>query len=364
MLRILLAGLAVLPAHAGAQTTRVVPTQFASVNAAIAASAPGDIIELLPGIHPTFTLDKGLTIVGQSATIYGGFGVTRIPAGQVARISGLATSLFHAIASFGMRIEDCTGAVHVSGYTSPAAGDSSLIIRSAHVTLQGSRFRGQGSPILITSSFVQISDCWFGSEREGLVCTAADVRVAASEFVSLGYPIPGLVSSAPAIRQVSGTLVLGAGSTATAGPGFGTSAAIVADGALGLDPGVTLSSTGGAPTVSGTGTSIAINAASSVITEATVGGMFSGKAIAPVGALCGIHLGLPAPPVISPFGPFELSGFAIAIDVGVVPASGERAFSFPVTAATPLGFTVSTQAFVNDGGVLYLSVSSTAVFGR
>lgn len=364
MLRSVLTGFVLLPTLALAQTTRVVPTQFASIGAAIVASAPGDVIEVMSGIHGSFTLDRGITIVGHNSIIYGGFSVRNVPAGQVARLSGLRSDLFHAVSSLGLRIEDCAGTVHVSDYASPAQGDSTAILRSAHVTLQGSAFRGQVGAIPISDSFVQISDCWFGGETVPVIITNSDVRVSASEFRSLGFLFPSFGTSSPGIRLVSGTLVLGAGSTVAAGPGNGSSAAIESNGALGLDPGVTLTSTGGAAAISGTGSTIAMNAASSIITDATVGGTFAGKVIAPAGASTGILLGLPTPPVISPFGPFELTGFAIAIDAGVVPASGERAFSFPVTATTPLGLTLSTQAFVNDGGVLYLSMSSTAVFGR
>ena len=50
-----------------AQTTRVVgPGAFSNVQAAIQASAPGDIIEIKTGAWPPFDVDRPLTIAAES----------------------------------------------------------------------------------------------------------------------------------------------------------------------------------------------------------------------------------------------------------------------------------------------------------
>jgi hypothetical protein len=84
----------VLVAHLPAQTVHHVGAfGFATIQAAIQAASPGDIVLVDPGLHAPFTLDKGLTIVGSSAapTSILTFGNTAapvidVPAGQIAHL--------------------------------------------------------------------------------------------------------------------------------------------------------------------------------------------------------------------------------------------------------------------------------------
>jgi hypothetical protein len=84
----------VLVAHLPAQTVHHVGVLgFATIQAAIQAASPGDIVRVDPGVHAAFTLDKGLTIVGSAAggTSILSFGNTAVPivdvpAGQTAHL--------------------------------------------------------------------------------------------------------------------------------------------------------------------------------------------------------------------------------------------------------------------------------------
>ena len=87
-----------LAATSPAQTVWTVPNG-ADVNAVIAQASPGDILQLGAG-HPSFTVDKGVTIVGQAGytAIYppptsfpwvGGHIVVAVPPGQRASLSRL-----------------------------------------------------------------------------------------------------------------------------------------------------------------------------------------------------------------------------------------------------------------------------------
>src|ERR1700733_12995348 len=84
-----------LASLASATSHVVAPTpgpgiDFTTIGAAIAASAPGDVIFVRAGTYTTFTVDRGVTLLGDSGAVLTPFTIAGIPAAQRAVVSGFA----------------------------------------------------------------------------------------------------------------------------------------------------------------------------------------------------------------------------------------------------------------------------------
>lgn len=98
-----------------AQTTQTVgPGGFATIDAALAASAPGDVIHILPGSYPGFTADIGVTIRAQGQVIVGGIGSgapfsieLQPPPGATVDLVGLRCQAFVNVTSGRVSADEC-----------------------------------------------------------------------------------------------------------------------------------------------------------------------------------------------------------------------------------------------------------------
>ncbi len=84
-------------------------TNFIDIPPAIAAAAPGDVILVRPGTYASFTLSRGMSILGQGVVkTSGDIVVSSVPVGEVAVICNVepVTVLYNEI-----RISTCAGAV-------------------------------------------------------------------------------------------------------------------------------------------------------------------------------------------------------------------------------------------------------------
>jgi hypothetical protein len=86
---------------------------FTNIPAAIAAASPGDVLLVRPGTYSSFTLTKGLSILGESGVSVGRFTVDGLPRGQVAVIArcDVLPSIFRTY------IGSCVGTVIVQNVT-------------------------------------------------------------------------------------------------------------------------------------------------------------------------------------------------------------------------------------------------------
>jgi hypothetical protein len=157
---------------AAAQTTWTVNSaggaMFRWVQAAIAAAAPGDRIEV-QGVGPyaAFVVDRGVHVEAVDA-VCGAIEVLGVPAGQRARVAGFVVDL---AANARVRVANCAGPVHLasigySGTSNPPAftGWPGLeVAASANVIVQDSSFfgtrYGSGDGAMISGSSVAFLGC-------------------------------------------------------------------------------------------------------------------------------------------------------------------------------------------------------------
>lgn len=217
------------------------PPNGADLTSWIAQAAPGDILQLASG-HPSFTLNKGLTLVGPSGVLVTGGGPflqppsihVAVPAGQQARLvdlslagvsTGYAILMSQVVTSGNVSIERLT---MQDGLVSLGAG--SVLMQDCQLT--GS-FGGtavvsiQGATCEITSSTVTGGNST-SSFQGGGAQVAVDLfggTLVASHMVATGGSSPlSLGPGQPALRTTGGTAFLtdctltgGAGAAPVAG---------------------------------------------------------------------------------------------------------------------------------------------------
>jgi len=177
---------------------------FATIDAAIAAASPGDVILVASGQHAPFTLEKGLTIRGSLATQIITFGTFQptvaIPAGQTAHLTDLQ---FMSLACSGhLTLDRC----------SLSSGTPRLVITQATVHLQRCTVFGTMTTLVSTPVPVSVQDS----------------EVFASESTFRG--IDGFLAGTGAITLANSKLY-GSKLTIEAGAGPTSAAALVADAA-------------------------------------------------------------------------------------------------------------------------------------
>jgi hypothetical protein len=133
-----------IAAHVPAQTVHHVGIfGFATIQAAIDAASPGDIVRVDPGLHAAFTLNKGLTILGSQggSTSILSFGTTsfpqvQVPVGQIAHLIDLQFT--------------------------------TMTIGSSHATIDRCSFTGAQPRLVITNAVVHLQRCTIQSTSPGV----------------------------------------------------------------------------------------------------------------------------------------------------------------------------------------------------
>ncbi len=373
-LRVLLA--ASLSTTGFAQTTWVVDslngpgTDFDTIGAAVAAAFHGDTIRVRAGTYGSFTLDKGVRLVGEGAVnVSGGFSVLNLPAGTVARVSNVTPQVAHPPAAFGFRVLNCDGSVHLTEVDSPDIGGDASIANSAFVTVHRCSLVGTlAAALVVDSSTVQVSSTTMYAsvsafDVAGLRCTNSEVSLGSCSLAGttvqlFGAPTPGVVMNGGTLRVATDTEVF-------AGFGLGQDAPAISvtGGTVVRDPDANLVPVGVSPPIAGTVNLLTQRYAAAAIDAAAVGGSFDARFVAPPGTTSVTFLGAPTAPLPTLFGPLEVGGSLTVIDSGVIPPGGERAVSFFVSASTPPGLAVAVQGLLLENGQISLSSTSTVVLG-
>ena len=151
-----LALLALAPA-AAAQAVHVVKPDgtgdFTTIQAAVDASAPGDIVLVIGGFHTNVVIDRGLTLVSTGGSgiskEFEGPGadqpallVTGVPAGQLVVLSGITVFVGSAGAGSAFEVRDCAGALwiqdcFVDSYGAPSlTADAAATIAISNTAMQ------------------------------------------------------------------------------------------------------------------------------------------------------------------------------------------------------------------------------------
>lgn len=148
---------------------------FTDIAAAIAASAPGDVLLVLPGVYSSFLLDKPLTVLASSgALVAGGLGqpaVQGLPAGTTTAISGLTFDLGKSL-----HVQDCLGTVVLDQLT---FNDSGIGVSNSTDTRLRASTLGLG--LALGSSRVEVSACTIeGNDGTTWSCPGGNGSVAVS----------------------------------------------------------------------------------------------------------------------------------------------------------------------------------------
>ncbi len=191
----------VVLAHASAQTVHHVGVfGFLTIQAAISAASPGDIVRVDPGTHGPFTLDKGLTIIGSAAggTTILSFGSTfaptvTVPAGQVAHLVDLAFMTM-TIGGGQVTLDRCA-------FT---GSQPRLVIANAVVHMQHCGFQGAGNvtapfpPLMLDTAEVFASDCVVrGLDGTPFALPGTAIAINASTFHGTGMTIAAGTGASP-----------------------------------------------------------------------------------------------------------------------------------------------------------------------
>jgi hypothetical protein len=342
-----------------AQTTWIVDqsggpgTNFTDIPPAVAAASAGDVILVRPGSYSSFSVSKGVKILGQpSFTVASGM----IGAPPVIRILDLPANETLVVANATISL-------------SPLLPPTSASIQNAlgHVHLQNVLFEpGSGTPGLVVSGSadVTVADCTFARGSSGgtlpvptgfdpaVSVTNSDVTLVGSIVQGrIGGRFPGFPSSVTiptgkSLVVTSSTMHLSRCDVVAGGDVFGgpMSAVIASASSLtftGLPTNV-VKGAAGAPAINADASStVEIDTQLSVHGTAggaafvqrrivtldasggTLGGSMTADAVSPEGDICILFLGVPYPPTPSPIGTLRINlATAVLIAQQVVPASG------------------------------------------
>jgi hypothetical protein len=220
-----------------AQTVWNVPQTPLAIQAAIAAASPGDVLVLTdgPGLpdHGGFTLDKGLTIRGNGASIGSYMGapwqgatneiVVNVPPGQVAHLENLrCTYSYSPVGSLGTKVVVQGGTVRFEGCTI-ANGPGVVSVTNANLTLVSCHVTGYSllatPAIAATNANVTLTNCFVTGANAGCHPSGCGVATWAAQ--------PGIALVGSTLR-VDYSTINGGNQAFTSVPGTGAPALVVA----------------------------------------------------------------------------------------------------------------------------------------
>lgn len=162
-----LSSAALLSPVALAQTTWIVDddggpgVDFTTIVDAIEIAAPGDIIDVLPGLYARFTLRKGVTIIGAEPApgasfpvrIYGIVSVQQVPVGQLAVLASVeldevdallceGTVLIESMDAEAVRVELCKD-VRIQTATIWSSEGPSIVVANSRLSLHRTTVEGE-----------------------------------------------------------------------------------------------------------------------------------------------------------------------------------------------------------------------------
>jgi len=263
---------ALLAPAAAAQAVHTVKTDgsgdFLTLQEAVDAAAPGDIVLVFSGFHPNVTVDRGLTLVSMGGAVIGkalegpgteqpALSITGVPAAEHVVLSGFTVFVGGAGAGSAIEVSNSAGAVwvqdcFVDSYGSPAlTAEAAATIAISNTSLQTNLIPALPDGTPQPKAGAQIGDA------TRLYGYDADVAGSHGTFVGPGLPVanapadggPGLVVADSLARWAGGTIRGGNGNSL-----FVDGCLLGGDGGAGV---VTLDGPGGgAPDVALAGTTV------------------------------------------------------------------------------------------------------------
>jgi hypothetical protein len=201
---------------------------FATIQAAIQAASPGDVVLVDAGLHAAFTLDKGLTVVGSATggTSILSFGNTAVPvidvpAGQIAHLVQMQFTTMRIVGGH-VTIDRCsfTGARPRLNITNAVAH-----LQRCSVIPTGNTVGAPDSTVFVHDAEVFASDCTihglpgspFGAPGTAIAINlstfhGSHMTVAAGTFAST-FAVPALVADAASTVLLSDSVL-----STTSGP--------------------------------------------------------------------------------------------------------------------------------------------------
>ena len=276
--------------------------QFTDLPAAVAAANPGDVLRVRPGTYTPFTINKGISILGEPSVVVGNLFnwqclVTGVPATETVVLARL--SFFPC----DLRIEHCAGPVLIQdvSVSMGVAVRSGGQVQISGSTLKGLPGFGAGTPPLdVANSVVAITDSsldggaasgrghgWMNFASPGVQTSASSVSLSRCRVTGGRGFLGGLAPSFPAVSSQSSTIWLyGTGGEAVQAQGPDAVPGIsLSGGALVMDQVVPVSGFGGALPIVGTGTVTRTWLPSLQVRSAPPGGSLWTGLFSPVGDL-------------------------------------------------------------------------------
>ncbi len=361
----------VLAAPLVAQATWVVSGGGAALQNAITIAAPGDVLDVQPGLYDPVVCSKGLRIALQSgaeistvSTSVPALSVTNVPAGETFQVDGgsvrgiVASQCAGTIVVDGVRVElyavmpftACSGPIVFDGASYP-----SVPFVSGHVQFNNCpqvTFRNSAAPQLtITGSRVALQNCTvrpWGFSAPGIQLVSGGLTIAGG--YTTGSAAVFFSIARPAIRIDAGELVLTGGATIEAlqYPGSWTAVGIEANGGtIRRDPSVSVL---GTPPIAGPATVFTVPIPSLAVTHTanTMNVTTRGQA----GDVLVTFAGLMAPPFPTPWGDAWLSPGDPILDITLLPASGTGGFSRAFTTVPPFVLLTLQSVAISPAGAL------------
>lgn len=353
---------------------------FTSIQAAVDAASPNDVVLVRAGAYAAPTISKGLRVVGDgAAAISGVLRVQQTPSGSIAVVSGLRSTNGNG---HGVLVASCAGSVVAEDLEASFYG----VTDSFDVRVRGNLAPAGGTTLQSTSSRVEVVECAFRGAagpdqfcglpfdptgQSAAVVDGGELHAARSSFEGgdggdstcgdLGLVEPGGDGGHGVVVFGGATaLVTGVASNALAG-GDGGWSFLYGDASDGRGVFAWSSSSArvSGATVESTGTS-----GTGVVTTATPadptlrmlelpapGVNLTLRLTAPAGATAELRVG--GAPAVVPVGGLEedvLVGRAQSIPMGVVPAGGVLGANFRIPAHWPRGSVAFAQAVVTYPG--------------
>jgi hypothetical protein len=339
---------------------------FAELTPAITWASPGDTILVRAGTYSSNAeLDYAVRLLGEGEPALIGLTIRALPAGSAVTLSGFGGAV---LASSRIVLRDCRGTVHLEDWRGS---------RLLQVDVQGcDAVTVAGVPLgssYVATSRVTFTDCTFrgtdalvrGSQEFTPPVTALEVGSGSVTLAQChlqgGGSGPGFRSAPGLVILAGASLSIGGDAASVVAAGLDTGGlaqpAIVNDGALVLDPLVTLLPNPSAAPIRGTGSVTMQPVATLAGRGAAPGGQIALTLRSTPGNPYGLLLSAVGPVLATPWGdlwldPATMLGFA----QGTQGSSGSTAASLRVPAVPSLrGLPVAFQGIDVAGSVLRLS---------